>query len=287
VGLEIKRELLVGELASLKQAALPIAAAVGGMVVPALVYFALHPLGSAFSHGWGIPTVTDIAFAIGVLTVLGDRVPLSLKVFLTALAIVDDVGAILLIALFYSQGVQWLPLYWAAGIVLTLLAFNRSKIDSPLPYLLLGLGLWVAMLASGLHATLAGILLAATIPAKGLINPAEFAKQGQHLLDRFKEAGIPKDKRLVLTSEEHQASIQGLESLCEAVQTPLQQIGHALHPWVSLAILPLFALANAGIALHPATVSQAILHPITVGIIMGLVVQTLGNCAVLVACCAA
>lgn len=270
VGLEIKRELLVGELSSPRQAALPIFAAIGGMLVPALLYMLLNPPGSEFFRGWGIPTVTDIAFAIGVLTVLGTRAPLGLKVFLTALAIVDDLGAILLIALFYSGNLNLQYLVLAALVLGLMLVLNRSKIDRPAPYLILGLVLWVAILKSGLHATIAGVLLALMIPAKGTINPVGFYQEGHSILERFREAGISKDNSLILTNHEHQASVQALEDLCEAVQAPLQQVEHALHPWVSFLILPLFALANAGVSIPTGNLGASLLHPITVGIIVGL-----------------
>lgn len=270
VGLEIKRELLVGELSSPRQAALPIAAAIGGMLVPAIIYFIFHPPGSSFQQGWGIPTVTDIAFAIGVLTILGNRVPIGLKIFLTALAIVDDLGAIFLIALFYSGGLNLSFLFLALLVLGILFWLNRTKIDSPIPYLLMGLILWWVILKTGLHTTIAGVLLALMIPAKAKIDPAAFYQESQFILERFHKAGIPADKRMILTNEEHQASVQALENLCEDVQAPLQQVEHALHPWSSFIILPLFALANAGIHIDPSGIGQALLHPITIAVVLGL-----------------
>lgn len=273
VGLEIKRELLVGELSSPKQAALPITAAVGGMLIPALIYVLLHPPGTPFQQGWGIPTVTDIAFAIGVLTLLGNRVPLGLKVFLTALAIVDDLGAILLIALFYSGGLN--PTYLMLSLILLFLLFliNRSGVDRPLFYILLGILLWFTFLKSGLHTTIAGVLLAFTIPAKGKIDPLAFYQESCEILERFRKTGIPTDRRIILTNYEHQASVQALESLCEGVQAPLQQVEHALHPWTSYIILPLFALANAGVHLNMLNLSgfiDILFHPLTFAVILGL-----------------
>jgi Na+:H+ antiporter, NhaA family len=273
VGLEIKRELLVGELSSPKQAAFPIAAAIGGMLVPALIYLLLHPPGTLLQRGWGIPTVTDIAFAIGVLTLLGNRVPIGLKVFLTALAIVDDLGAILLIALFYSGGLNTTYVLLALLMLVILWLFNRSGMDRPYPYILLGLILWLIFLKSGLHTTIAGVILAFAIPAKAKIDPSAFYEEGCAILERFRKAGMPPDKRIILTDEEHQASVQALESLCEEVQAPLQQVEHALHPWSSHLILPLFALANAGVHLDLPdlpSVTSAILHPVTLAVILGL-----------------
>lgn len=270
VGLEIKRELLVGELSSPRQAALPIVAALGGMVVPAIIYMLFHPPGTAFFRGWGIPTVTDIAFAIGVLVVLGERIPIGLKIFLTALAIVDDLGAIFLIALFYAGGLQ-IPYLLAALVVLSLLfLFNRLKMDNLFPYLIVGLALWFVILKTGLHTTIAGVLLAFMIPAKAKIDPAAFNEKSAAILERFRMAGIPADKSVVLTNQEHQASVQELEILCEEVQAPLQQLEHALHPWSSYLILPLFALANAGVHIEFSHLGEMLLHPVTLAILAGL-----------------
>lgn len=271
VGLEIKRELIVGELSTPKQAILPIAAAIGGILVPAGLFFLINPPDSPYASAWGIPVVTDIAFAIGVLTVLGSRVPLGLKVFLTALAIVDDLAAIVLIAVFYSSGFQWMFLLLALVICLILILLNRLKVDSPIPYLLFGVVLWVVVLQTGLHPTIAGVILALTIPARGKINPARFYENASQALNRFRKIGIPEDKRTILTNEEHQASVQQLESLCEGVQAPLQQVEHALHPWSSFVILPLFALANAGVHVELDMLGQSLTHPLTSGIIAGLV----------------
>lgn len=271
VGLEIKRELQVGELSSPRQAALPIVAALGGILVPTLVYLAFNPPGSLFQQGWGIPTVTDIAFAIGVLTILGSRVPWGLKVFLTALAIVDDLGAILLIAIFYSQGIQIPFLLAILPVMAGLLLLNKMGVTRLLPYLLLGIALWVIVLNSGLHATIAGVLLALTIPARGKIDPSAFYKNSQSALQRFFQGGTPKSVRYVLTNHEHQASIQELETLCEKVQAPLQRLEHTLSPWSSFVILPLFALANAGVSINLQNLGNSALHPITLGVVFGLI----------------
>lgn len=280
VGLEIKREIWVGELSTPKKAALPLVAAVGGMLFPAIVYVVLTGLKDpAYMSGWGIPTVTDIAFALGVLAVLGKRVPVGLKVFLTALAIIDDLGAILLIALFYSQGLHLEYLMAALVILAVLFGLNRLQVDSPLPYALLGLVLWAAILKSGLHATIAGVLLAFTIPARSRINPCDFYEKGKACLQRFNEADQAAcersacerpDKGLMLTNQEHQASVQELELLCEEVQSPLQKLEHILHPWVGYAILPLFALANAGVTIPAGGPLAMLVHPIGIGIVAGL-----------------
>ncbi len=222
VGLEIKREILVGELSSPRQAALPLLAAVGGMVVPAGLY-ALVAGSTDYAAGWGIPMATDIAFALGVLALLGTRAPVALKIFLTALAIVDDLGAVLVIAFFYTSKLSVAALGVAAVFLALLVAANRLGIQRTAVYVILGLGLWVAVLKSGVHATIAGVLLALTIPARG-----------EHSL--------------------------------------LLRMEHKLHGWVAFGIMPVFALANAGVALGGVSFTEAILHPAAFGILLGLFV---------------
>lgn len=268
VGLEIKREFLVGELASLKRASLPIAAALGGMVVPAALYMLLNAGGEG-AQGWGIPMATDIAFALGVLALLGPRIPLSLKVFLAALAIVDDLGAVLVIAVFYTASINWTAL--AVGFVLlgTLVVANRLQARSPLIYLFVGIVVWVAFLKSGVHATVAGVLLAMTIPARTRIDTAEFLSRGRRILDYFDAAG--QEGKNVLTNKAQQAAVQEMESACESAQAPLQRIEHDLHYWVAFGIIPIFALANAGVDLG-GDLGAAFSNSVTLGIILGLVV---------------
>lgn len=265
VGLEIKREVLVGELASFRQAALPLAAAIGGMIVPALIYIAFNRNGPGAS-GWGIPMATDIAFALGVLALLGKRAPLPLKVFLTALAIVDDIGAVLVIALFYTAEIAWSSLAIAAGFLIVLIVVNRLGVRHPLVYTLLGLGLWAAFLKSGVHATVAGVLLAMTIPSRARINNREFVVKGRELLDDFERAnGNELD-----VNETRQAALQALEKTVQYAEAPLQRMEHALHPWVTFFIMPVFALANAGVTLGNGLASS-LAHPISLGIVLGLV----------------
>ncbi|HLL89989.1 MAG TPA: Na+/H+ antiporter NhaA, partial [Tepidisphaeraceae bacterium] len=243
VGLEIKRELLIGELASMRQAALPIAAAIGGMVVPAGIYLAFNA-GGPGAGGWGIPMATDIAFAVGVLALLGPRVPTAVKVFVLAIAIVDDLGAVLVIALFYTSDIALAPLAVAGAFLGGLVLLNVLGVHRPLPYMLLGVGLWVATLASGVHATLAGVLLAFTIPATRQIEERPYVDYVRQMLKLFeRDATAVPD--MITDDQSHALSAMGAAS--EAVQTPLARVEHALLRPVAFGIVPLFALANAGI----------------------------------------
>ncbi|MHC4786818.1 MAG: Na+/H+ antiporter NhaA [Planctomycetota bacterium] len=267
VGLEIKRELLVGELASPRKAAIPVAAAVGGMAVPALVY-ALVNFGGNGMAGWAIPAATDIAFALGIMALLGKRVPLSLKVFLMALAIVDDIGAVLVIAFFYTSDVSWSALGAAGAVLALLVVANILHVRKPIVYVALGLLLWVAFLLSGIHATLAGVLLAFTIPSQFRIRGADFIAFSRHALDEFERAGGNEND--LITNQARQRWVHGLEMACEHVDTPLLRLEHALVPWVALAIMPIFALANAGVEIGGGIV-PALGSRISLGIILGLV----------------
>ncbi len=268
VGLEIKRQLLVGELASPRQAALPFLAALGGVIVPALLYTAVNANGPG-AGGWGIPMATDIAFAIGVMALLGESVPLGLKVFLTALAIVDDIAAVLVIALFYTAHISWGALGLAAFCLLVLLLANRLGVRHSLPYALVGIVLWIAVLQSGVHATIAGVLLAFMIPSRTALNQREFLRHGRAILDHFERAAKtePFD---ILNDAEQQTAIESLEDACENVQPPLHRLEHGLHPWVTFLIMPLFALANAGVPVF-GNIGKAVGDPITLGVVFGLV----------------
>ncbi len=268
VGLEIKREGSVGELASLRRAALPAAAAVGGMVVPALLYF-LPNAGGEGASGWGIPMATDIAFALGVLALMGPRVPLALKVFLTALAIVDDIGAVLVIAVFYTGQISWAALAAGLGVLGLCALANRMGVRGPVPYIVLGLVVWSCFMASGVHATVAGVLLAMTIPSRTRIDADEFLEHAERSLHAFREAGT--EGGSVLTNLPQQVALQGLETATEAAQAPLQRIEHDLHSVVAFGIIPLFALANAGVTLSGG-IAEAFAHPVTLGVVLGLVI---------------
>lgn len=266
VGLEIKREILVGELSSPRQAALPIAAALGGAVIPAAIYVGIN-FGAEGISGWGIPMATDIAFALGVLALLGERVPVGLKVFLTALAIVDDIVAVVVIALFYTSDVSWGALAIGAAFVVALIAANLAGVGKPLPYALLGIGLWLCFLQSGVHATIAGVLLAMTVPASSFIDTGTFLKRSRSLLDRFEQAEEQGDS--VLSNDERQGALHALNRANEDVEPPLQELEHALHPWVVFAVMPLFALANAGVVLGE-DFAATLLDPVSLGILAGL-----------------
>ncbi len=268
VGLEIKRELLAGELASRRKAALPIGAAIGGMLVPALIY-TLFNYGGEGAAGWAIPMATDIAFALGVLTLAGDRIPVALKVFLVALAIVDDIGAVLVIAIFYTDGVS-LTALTAAGIVFVfLLLLNWGGARSTLVYGGLGIVLWLCVLFSGVHATVAGVLLAMTVPSRSDIGGRHFVEKVRTLLADFERGGDKGHSHL--QDERRQAAALGIEHAVEEVGAPLIRLEHSLQPWVAFFIMPLFALANAGVALG-GDLTARLLHPVGLGIILGLVV---------------
>ena len=268
VGLEIKRELFVGELSSVKLAALPIAAAVGGMIVPALIYTAFNAGGEGM-RGWGIPMATDIAFALGVLALLGDRVPSGLRVFLAALAIVDDLGAVLVIALFYTSQISFAAL-GAAGVVLAVLALcNVGGVRHPGIYAMLGVVLWLAVLSSGIHATIAGVLLALTVPSRTRIDEDTFALKAEAALFEFQSASDP-HKSSVLTNHGQQEALHHLERAVEEVQAPLLMIEHGLNKVVAFVIMPLFALANAGVRLN-AAMFASLSWPVVLGVAIGLV----------------
>lgn len=266
VGLEIKREIIGGELADRRRRNLPIAGALGGMVVPALIYV-LFNYRTPDIHGWGVPMATDIAFAIGVMALLGARAPSSLKVFLTALAIVDDIGAVIVIALFYGHSVVWSAL--GVGIVLLLLSAYLGWIGmrTPIGFAVIGVAVWLAFLKSGIHSTVAGVLLALTIPVYQKLDVHSFRQRVQNALNNF-----PTERRedSPTLDAEQQAAIAELERACEEVQNPLQRMEHILHPWVSFGIMPLFALANAGV--HIAGIGHVEHMGVPLGVSLGLLI---------------
>jgi NhaA family Na+:H+ antiporter len=265
VGLEIKREVLVGELAEPKKAALSVAAAIGGMAVPAAVY-ALVNAGGPGAAGWGVPMATDIAFALGVLALLGSRVPLALKVFVTAVAIVDDLGAVLVIAVFYTDKLSTGMLGVGAAFLLAMMLLNRGGVRRTWPYALLGAFLWLAFLKSGVHATIAGVLGAMAIPAHRKIDAPEFLRRAEGFLQEFRDDVVGGRSE---PTEDQRDALHSLEQAAENVTTPLARLEHALHPWVAFFIMPVFALANAGVAVGGGLLGT-LGSPVTLGIVLGL-----------------
>lgn len=272
IGLELKREVLVGELADPKQALLPIIAAIGGMLVPALIYIGINPEGHTFD-GWGVPMATDIAFALGTLALLGRRVPTSLLTFLVALAIVDDLGAVLVIALFYTETLNLFALAAAGFLLLLLATLNLGGIRRPLPYVLLGLLLWIAMLKSGVHATLAGIFLAFTIPMRPKYDPDRFLSHIQGLLEQIRQTY--RQGESIIKNDRLRSRVQALGEGVLRVQAPAQIMERKMHLPSAYLIIPIFSLANAGIPVEWSTIGSIIVHPVSVGIAGGLVIGKL------------
>jgi Na+:H+ antiporter, NhaA family len=264
VGLEIKREIIKGELSSFRQAALPIMAALGGMILPALIYFTLNRSGVG-ARGWGIPMATDIGFALGVLALLGKRIPSSLRVFMLALAIVDDVGAILVIAFFYTPQISVSALALAGGLLalLVVIAICRGPISV---YVVVGFFFWAAVLSSGVHATIAGVILGLVAPITPKWRPEELADNAEPLLSTFRSQIVSKDK---LAAE---ATLTQMDQLLRGSDSLAERLERCIHPWVSFLILPLFALASAGVVLSTEQLKLAILSPLALGIFLGLVV---------------
>jgi NhaA family Na+:H+ antiporter len=267
IGLEIKREITVGELSNLKVALLPILAAIGGMVFPALIYTSLN-YGTPGSAGWGIPMATDIAFAISALVLLGKRVPTALVTFLVALAIVDDLGAVLVIALFYTETINMVALVLAASMFFIMIMFNRFGIHMILPYFIVGLFMWFFMLESGVHATIAGVLAALAIPSTPKRVPSTLAKDTKHLLDEYEK--YPEKENFEL-HEEQKKILNNIKDKIDEVGTPASRLEHNLHLPVALLIIPIFALANAGIKIDFSSIGSTILEPVSLGIILGLI----------------
>lgn len=280
VGLEIKREILTGELSTVRQAVLPVVGAIGGMVVPAAIFLLMAGDGDA-AQGWGIPMATDIAFAVGILALLGKRVPRPLITFLVALAIVDDLGAVTLIAVYYTETIemQWLG---AAGVVfLMMVACNLFGIRRPLPYFLLTVLMWFAFEGAGIHATVAGILGALTIPSYTRLSPGQLSDVLRDQLDRFDEHR--RDNEHLITNQEQSREVWRLHHVLEVGMSPLQRLETLLHVPVSYLVIPLFALANSAVSLKLHVVAAAehnmaalgVLAGLTIGKLVGVVVPTL------------
>lgn len=269
IGLEIKRELMIGELNSIKKATFPLFAAIGGMLVPVTLFLILNK-NPETSNGWGIPMATDIAFAVGALVLLGNKVPKTLVTFLVALAIVDDLGAVLVIAIFYTKEVIPMWLGVAALIVAVLVFFNFIGIRRAIPYFLVAVLLWYALLQSGVHATIAGVLGAFSVPARPKYDPSLFVSRLRELVERFKE-GLDSGKN-IMTNHQLQAVAQSLETDVNYVQTPLQSLEHHWHVPVAFFVIPVFALFNAGVPLQFDSWSAVLSNPIVLGVTLGLVV---------------
>lgn len=270
IGLEIKHEIVDGHLQSARAAALPVAAAIGGMAVPAALFAAIAHLGGepAVAKGFGIPMATDIAFALGILSVLGKRVPVALKVFLATLAIVDDLGAVLVIAVFYTDSIDWRYLMLGLGLVGTSYGLNVLGVRRTSPYALLGIAIWLLFLESGVHATIAGVALALTIPVRRKLDETRFTQRARELLDEF-------DHRADSTPRTNDRQLHAIHQLtvhCLEVQAPLQRMEHALSPWIGFVIVPLFALSNAGVDLSAglgSTFSATAAQGVAVGLLVG------------------
>jgi Na+:H+ antiporter, NhaA family len=264
VGLEIKREIVKGELSSFRQAALPIMAALGGMILPALIYFALNRSGAG-APGWGIPMATDIGFALGVLALLGKRIPSNLRVFMLALAIVDDVGAILVIAFFYTPQIS-LSALAVAGVLLVVLVAVAMRPAPISVYVVVGFFFWAAVLSSGVHATIAGVILGLLAPIKPKFRPEELADIAEPLLRNFRSQILGQDKSSA------EATLTELDQLLRDTDSIAERLERSVHPWVSFFVLPLFALASAGVALSTERLKLASSSPIALGIFLGLLV---------------
>jgi NhaA family Na+:H+ antiporter len=265
IGLEIKRELLIGELDSLKKASLPLFAAVGGILVPLAIFFLLNRNPDT-ADGWGIPMATDIAFTLAILKALGKRVPISLKIFLTAFAIVDDLGAVLIIAIFYSASIQWMLIVYALGLLSLLFWLSAKGYFRTWIMLAIGAVIWYLFLKSGIHPTIAGVLLAFTVPIRQKINIPIFLSRLKHLSNKV--INTPNNTVPILSKE--QLSLVGdLEILTEEVNSPLQHIEYKLHYWVAYFIMPIFALSNAGVNFVSATEIDV---PLVVTIALALVI---------------
>ncbi|MEM9935173.1 MAG: Na+/H+ antiporter NhaA [Bacteroidota bacterium] len=265
IGIEIKREVLYGELSDMKRAAMPVIAAIGGMLVPAVIYLAVNANGAG-AHGWGVPMATDIAFTLGLMALLGKRVPISLKVFVSALAVADDLGAIVVIAIFYGHGFHLEP-FMAALITLCVMAFlSYKKVYTIMPYLLLGIVLWYFVFESGIHATLAGVLTAIIIPSRRSGNLVGVATQAAVVFDHEIEYAKKQEEHVAI----RHGSMRLLQNAFERLREPSYYLEHSLEKWVNYLILPLFAFFNTGILLRGSQLN--LLEPVNIGIILALCV---------------
>jgi NhaA family Na+:H+ antiporter len=272
IGLEIKREVMDGELSSFKSAILPIGAAIGGMLVPALVYVAFNYDNPQNIDGWGIPMATDIAFALGLLSLLGNRVHPNLKIFLTALAIADDLGAILVIAFFYTESIDMTGIIYAMIFLGVLFGANKLGVRKTAFYAIVGLGgVWLSFIYSGVHATIAGVLVAMAIPSKPKISGKKYFEKLKSLLLGSK---FSTSENMSIISSEEAHTLSDVIKFTKEAESPSQKLEHILHPFSAFFILPIFALANAGVRIE-GSLMELLLHPISLGIIAGLVLGKL------------
>lgn len=271
IGLELKREIIGGELSTVRKAMLPIGAGLGGMIFPALIFFLFNPSGYE-AKGWGIPMATDIAFALGIMAVLGKRVPLSLKIFLTAMAIADDIGAVLVIAFFYTSNIDFYNIFVGALFLGTMITLNVLGVRNTVVYAIIGIaGLWLAFLMSGVHATIAGVLAAMTIPSGKKIKNARFMERLKSQLHVFEKI-TPSTTSLI--SHEQLHVLDEIKKSIKMVETPLQRLEHRMHPFVVFLVIPIFAFANAGVKIDGNIITM-LKSPITMGVMAGLVVGKL------------
>lgn len=265
VGLEIKRELLVGELSSFRKAILPFIAACGGMIIPVLIYSFICPPGTTMGQGLAIPMATDIAFSLGVLSLLGSRVPLSLKVFLVAFAVVDDIGGILVIALYYTSHVSWGYLLAAAVLYVFLYFIGKHGATAKLYYLIVGVIIWYLFLQSGIHSTISGVLLALVIPAKPQLNVTKYVEYIRTVISTFPELDAKKEN--IVLNNQQIAKLKAVESASDRVISPLQSLEDNLHGAVNFIILPLFAFVNAGVMFNG---DADLIGEVSIGVALGL-----------------
>ena len=269
IGLELKREFLIGELDTIKKAAFPFFAALGGVIAPIALFLILNKNPETI-NGWGIPMATDIAFALAILKLLGNRVPLSIKVFLTAFAIIDDIGAVLVIAIFYSAAINWTLLVYAFVLLIILGFLSYRKIYIHFLFFLIGIIVWFLFLKSGIHPTIAGVLLAFTIPIRQKIDVKEYTNKITHILDKIKTDTNNKNDML---SKNQIEQIEGLEICTEKVRSPLQDLEYGLHHWVAFFIMPVFALSNAGVIINTdMNLDYSLITNIAIGLFVGKLV---------------
>ena len=271
IGLEIKREILVGELSSFKQALLPIIGAMGGMIVPVIIFLWLSA-GTEFSIGAAIPMATDIAFSLGILAMLGNRVPLSLKIFLTTLAVVDDIGGIIVIAVFYSSHIELTLLGYAAILLGVLMFGSAMRIKSKFFYLLIGGVVWFLFLNSGIHPTIAGVLVALCVPATPVFAPKKYVKKIRKAISNFRDVDDHTLTKHSILNKEQMNWLKEIESASDKVISPLQELEDSLHPVVNFFIVPIFAFANAGIYLlnmNPTSIFEGIGLAIILSLVIG------------------